>query len=68
MIADSGATCLTVRELGMALRDGALPERAVAITFDDSCESVVTNAAPVLAGHGLQCNRLRGGRPSRRNE
>jgi peptidoglycan/xylan/chitin deacetylase (PgdA/CDA1 family) len=53
-IAASGATCLTVRELGAALRDGALPERAVAVTFDDGCESVVTNAAPVLAEHGLR--------------
>jgi peptidoglycan/xylan/chitin deacetylase (PgdA/CDA1 family) len=53
-IAASGARCLTVRELGMALGDGALPEKAVAITFDDGCESVVTNAAPVLAEHGLR--------------
>ena len=68
VIADSGAKTLTVLELGMALRDGALPERAVAITFDDGCESVVTNAAPLLAERGLQSNRLRGGRSSRRNE
>ncbi len=67
-IAASGATCLTVRELGMALRDGALPERAVAITFDDGCESVVTNAAPVLAEHGLRATVFCGGRPSRRHE
>jgi peptidoglycan/xylan/chitin deacetylase (PgdA/CDA1 family) len=53
-IAASGATCLTVRELGAALRDGALPERAVAITFDDGCESAATNAAPILAEHGLR--------------
>jgi peptidoglycan/xylan/chitin deacetylase (PgdA/CDA1 family) len=53
-IAASGATCLTVHELGAALRDGALPERAVTITFDDGCASVVTNAAPLLADHGLR--------------
>jgi peptidoglycan/xylan/chitin deacetylase (PgdA/CDA1 family) len=53
-IVASGATCLTVRELAAALRDRALPERAVAITFDDGCESVVANAAPVLAEYGLQ--------------
>jgi peptidoglycan/xylan/chitin deacetylase (PgdA/CDA1 family) len=53
-IAASGAACLTVRELGAAIRDEALPERAVTITFDDGCESVVTNAAPVLAEHGLR--------------
>jgi peptidoglycan/xylan/chitin deacetylase (PgdA/CDA1 family) len=52
-ISASGATCLTVRELGAALRAGELPRRAVAITFDDGCESVATNAAPVLAEHGL---------------
>jgi peptidoglycan/xylan/chitin deacetylase (PgdA/CDA1 family) len=53
-IAASGAECLTVHELGEALRLGKLPERAVAITFDDGCESVVTNAAPLLAEHGLR--------------
>jgi peptidoglycan/xylan/chitin deacetylase (PgdA/CDA1 family) len=53
-IAASGGECLTVRELGEAVRLGRLPERAVAITFDDGCESVVTNAAPLLAEYGLR--------------
>jgi peptidoglycan/xylan/chitin deacetylase (PgdA/CDA1 family) len=53
-IAASGAACLTVRELGIALREGELPERAVTITFDDGCESVAANAAAVLAEHGLR--------------
>jgi peptidoglycan/xylan/chitin deacetylase (PgdA/CDA1 family) len=53
-IAASGAECLTVHELGEALRLGRLPERAVAITFDDGCASVVENAVPVLADHGLR--------------
>jgi len=53
-IAESGAQSLTVSELAGCLRAGKLPERAVAITFDDGCESVVTNAAPVLAEYGLR--------------
>jgi peptidoglycan/xylan/chitin deacetylase (PgdA/CDA1 family) len=53
-IAASGAECLTVHELGEALGLGKLPDRAVAITFDDGCESVVTNGAPLLAEHGLR--------------
>lgn len=52
-IAASGVPALTVSELGVALRAKELPERGVAITFDDGCESVVENAVPVLAEHGL---------------
>lgn len=53
-LAEAGATALTVGELARRLRDGeALPERAVAITFDDAFSSVVETAAPVLREHGL---------------
>jgi peptidoglycan/xylan/chitin deacetylase (PgdA/CDA1 family) len=52
-IVDSGATTLTVSELATALRDGRLPERAVALTFDDGAASVVRTAAPLLAERGL---------------
>lgn len=51
---EAGATALTVGELARRLRNGeALPERAVAITFDDAFSSVVETAAPVLREHGL---------------
>jgi len=53
-IAASGAASLTVSELEAALRARELPERGVVITFDDGCESVAVNAAPVLAHHGLR--------------
>jgi peptidoglycan/xylan/chitin deacetylase (PgdA/CDA1 family) len=53
-IAASGVPALTVSELGSTLRATELPERGVAITFDDGYESVVENAVPVLAEHGLK--------------
>lgn len=52
-IAACGAAVLTVRELTEHLREGTLPARAVAITFDDGYASVAENAAPILANHGL---------------
>lgn len=52
-IAASGASVLTVRELAAALRAGTLPDRAVAITFDDGYASVADRAAPLLREHGL---------------
>jgi peptidoglycan/xylan/chitin deacetylase (PgdA/CDA1 family) len=48
-LTELGATTITVAELGAALRAGELPERAVAITFDDGCASAVRVAAPLLA-------------------
>jgi peptidoglycan/xylan/chitin deacetylase (PgdA/CDA1 family) len=48
VLGEAGATTLTVSELGDALRAGAMPERAVAITFDDGIESVVRTAVPLL--------------------
>jgi len=53
-IADAGVPVLTISELVAALRADALPERAVAITFDDGYASVAEHAAPVLAAHGLR--------------
>lgn len=52
-LVEARATFLTVSELAGALRRGELPDRAVAITFDDGCASVLSNAAPVLARHGV---------------
>jgi peptidoglycan/xylan/chitin deacetylase (PgdA/CDA1 family) len=52
VLADAGATTLTVSELAAALRGGELPERAVAITFDDGFRSVAEHAAPLLAERG----------------
>jgi peptidoglycan/xylan/chitin deacetylase (PgdA/CDA1 family) len=52
-IVESRATVLTVGALAAALRDRRLPERAVAITFDDGCASVAETAGGLLAERGL---------------
>lgn len=53
-LVEAGATALTVGELARLLEAGRpLPERAVAITFDDAFGSVVDHAAPVLIEYGL---------------
>ncbi len=52
VLADAGATTLTVSELAEALEHGTVPERAVAITFDDAFRSVYDHAAPLLADAG----------------
>jgi peptidoglycan/xylan/chitin deacetylase (PgdA/CDA1 family) len=52
-ILESGAAVLTVGELGDALCGDRLPERAVAISFDDGFASVPSSAAPLLAERGL---------------
>ena len=51
-IQESGANVLTVSGLADALRHGVLPERAVAITFDDGFTSVARVAAPLLLERG----------------
>lgn len=53
-VVDSGAAVLTVSELADALRARRMPERAVALTFDDGAESVVTEAAPLLLERKLR--------------
>ena len=53
-LVEARVTALTVSELADALRAGSLPERAVAITFDDGFASIADSAAPVLARHGLR--------------
>lgn len=52
-LADCGAQILTVSELAGCLRAGELPDRAVAITFDDGFASVAERAAPLLLERGM---------------
>lgn len=52
-LVDSGAQALTLSELVEAASRNEVPERAVAITFDDGCASVARFAAPLLAERGL---------------
>jgi peptidoglycan/xylan/chitin deacetylase (PgdA/CDA1 family) len=53
-LADAGARTLTIGELATALARGALPDRAVAITFDDGAASVAEIAAPMLAERAMR--------------
>ncbi|MDX6642694.1 MAG: hypothetical protein QOD76_656 [Solirubrobacteraceae bacterium] len=53
-LAEAGAHTMTVSELATALRRRALPEVAVAITFDDGAASVARTAVPMLAEHGMR--------------
>lgn len=53
-LVERGARTLTITEVADALTSGTLPDRAVAITFDDGCASVVRTAAPLLAERGLR--------------
>ena len=53
-IVESGATVVTVTELAAALRGGTLPDRALALTFDDGFANVAVAAAPLLAERGLR--------------
>jgi peptidoglycan/xylan/chitin deacetylase (PgdA/CDA1 family) len=53
-VAESGAETMTVSEVAAAIRSERLPERGVAITFDDGFRSVVRDAAPILIERGLR--------------
>jgi peptidoglycan/xylan/chitin deacetylase (PgdA/CDA1 family) len=53
-VAASGLPVLTVGEVGERLREGTLPDAAVALTFDDGFASVVEEAAPKLLERGLR--------------
>jgi len=52
-----------------ALAEGRYPDRSVALTFDDGCESDATVAAPLLRAHGFPAaffvNPARVGQPGR---
>lgn len=50
----SDASVLTVSELAAAVRASRLPERAVALTFDDGAASVDSVVAPLLVERGLR--------------
>jgi peptidoglycan/xylan/chitin deacetylase (PgdA/CDA1 family) len=53
LIVEAGATTLTVSQVADGVRAGRLPERALAITFDDGAASVARAAAPALLERGL---------------
>jgi peptidoglycan/xylan/chitin deacetylase (PgdA/CDA1 family) len=52
-LGEAGASFLTVSELARRVGEGSLPERAVAITFDDGLRSVAAEGAPLLAEQGI---------------
>ncbi len=52
-LATASAAVLTVSELAHRAREGTLPERAVALTFDDALASAAT-AAEALDRHGFR--------------
>lgn len=53
VLADWGAVVLPLEEAVVALDAGTLPDRAVALTFDDGYASVVERAWPELRDRGL---------------
>lgn len=52
-LVELGAATMTVSQLAAALQEGTLPDRAVAITFDDGCASAMRTAAPALVERGM---------------
>jgi peptidoglycan/xylan/chitin deacetylase (PgdA/CDA1 family) len=54
LIVASGLPVLTIGEVGTLLRESRLPERSVALTFDDAFASVLAEAAPRLAARRLR--------------
>ena len=53
VLAGSGAEVLTLSVLAKRIAQRDLPERSVAITFDDGLRSVVHEAAPMLQERGM---------------
>lgn len=53
-IVEAGVPVLTIREVAGRLGAAALPQRAVALTFDDGFASVAERAAPLFAERGLR--------------
>jgi peptidoglycan/xylan/chitin deacetylase (PgdA/CDA1 family) len=54
VLASAGADVLTVTELAQALGGGAVPDRTVVLTFDDSFAAAVCEARPRLAAAGMR--------------
>lgn len=50
---DAGCTALTVSGLGARMAAGKVPDRAVAITFDDGFRNTITTAKPILDDAGF---------------
>ncbi len=53
-VAASRIPVLTMSEVAERLRERRLPDRAVALTFDDGFVSVVERASPILSARGLR--------------
>lgn len=53
LIKGHGFTCLTISALVDAIDDGSLPERPLAITFDDGATDFAQNALPLLTRYAM---------------
>ena len=53
LLAESDVEVVSLERIVRGLRDGDLPDRCAAITFDDGFVSVADTAAPLLAERGM---------------